>query len=98
MAQCYGESSLKSFRVLASARLQLPLQTNLLLTHVLAAAFDSAFQPFSSASFFMPLVTAIAVVIVGVVCFCSGHFDFHSLFAKTHLSDSSYRSVKLIAD
>lgn len=97
MAQCYGESSLKSFRVLASARLQLPLQTNLLLTHVLAAAFDSAFQPFSSASFFMPLVTAIAVVIV-VVCFCSGHFDFHSLFAKTQLSDSSYRSVKLIAD
>lgn len=98
MAQCYGESSLKSFRVLASARLQLPLQTNLLLTHVLAAAFDSAFQPFSSASIFMPLVTAIAVVIVVVVCFCSGHFDFHSLFAKTHLSDSSYRSVKLIAD
>lgn len=97
MAQCYGESSLKSFRVLASARLQLPLQTNLLLTHVLAAAFDSTFQPFSSASFFMPLVTAIAVVIV-VVSFCSGHFDFHSLFAKTHLSDSSYRSVKLIAD
>lgn len=70
-----------------------------MLTHVLAAAFDSAFQPFSSASFFMPLVTAIAVVIViVVVCFCSGHFDFHSLFAKTHLSDSSYRSVKLIAD